>query len=116
MTPPEHWHVTVTLAGVAQAESEVCDALHRLLDERPLLQSCRYGPDAVELRYWDQADDVADVAAMALRLWCEHRRIADLPDWHVVGLEVVDRDTYHRRRNDGPLPSAVSALADVRPF
>lgn len=116
MRSVDHWHVTVTLTGDPRCERDVSAALHRLLDERPLLQSCRYGADAVELRYWEQAEDVSDAAAMALRLWGEHRQSADLPDWRVVGLEVVDRDTYHRRCNDGPLPSAVSALAEVRPL
>lgn len=110
-----HWYVTLTLTGDALSEVDVCDALQRLLAERPLVQSCRYGTDTVELRYWEQAEDVQDAAAMALRLWGEHKRSAALPDWRLVGLEVVDRDTFHRRIDETPLPP-VSALAEVRPF
>lgn len=112
----QHWHVTVTLAGEPRCERELADALQRLLDERPLLHSCRYGPGTVELRYWEQAEQVDDAAAMGLRLWGEHRRSAGLPSWRVVGLEVIDRDTFHRRCNDASLPSAVSGLAEVRPL
>lgn len=112
----QHWHVTVTLAGEPRCERELGDALQRLLDERPLLHSCRYGPGTVELRYWEQAEQVDDAAAMGLRLWGEHRRSAGLPSWRVVGLEVIDRDTFHRRCNDASAPSAVSGLAEVRPL
>ncbi len=34
---------------------------------------------------------------MALRLWPEHRVSAGLPDWSVVGIEVVDRATVEHR-------------------
>jgi len=115
MRPVAHWHVTLTLAGDAMSESDVCDALHRLLAERPLVQSCRYGTDTVELRYWEQAGDVQDAAAMALRLWGEHKRSASLPDWRLVGLEVIDRHTFHRRIEGAPL-QRVSVMAEVRPF
>ena len=42
-----------------------------------------------------------DAAAMALRLWGEHRVTAQLPPWEIVGLEVVDRPTYHKRIAEG---------------
>ena len=117
LPPISHWYVTLTLSGDAWCEPALCDALDRLVDERPLLQSCRYGLDAVELRYWEQAADVQDAAAMALRLWGEHKQSAALPDWHVVGLEVVHRDTIHRRRLEGLHAQPVAlALAEVRPF
>jgi hypothetical protein len=32
-------------------------------------------------------------------MWADHQRSAGLPDWRVVGLEVVDRDTARRRWN-----------------
>lgn len=116
MKQPAHWYVTLTVSGDAWPEDEVCAALQRLMHDRPLLQSCRYGSDAVELRYWEQADDAQDAAAMALRLWGEHRRSAGLPDWHLVGLEVIDRDTFHRRLAGVPYKTAAVTMAEVRPF
>ena len=67
--------------------------------------------DSAEVRYWEEAEDVHDALALALRLWGEHRESAGLPKWNVVGLEVVDRDT-HRRRGDG----AALLSPGVRPF
>ena len=109
-----HWHVTLTLSGAAWSSPDVSDALHRLVTERPLLQSCRYCTDTAELRYWEQAADVHDAAAMALRLWGEHKRSAGLPDWQIVGLEVVDRETFHRRVDGPAVRSAAAELAEVR--
>ena len=34
---------------------------------------------------------------MAVLLWDEHAASAQLPPWRVVGVEVVDRETFHRR-------------------
>ncbi|MBA3618588.1 MAG: hypothetical protein H0W56_03135 [Acidothermales bacterium] len=96
------WHVTVTLSGspLSSAE-EVCAALQRLTQERPFLLSCRYATDRAELQYWEEARELEDAAALALRLWGEHRLTAALPPWHVVGLQVVDRQTYHLRTGRG---------------
>ena len=33
----------------------------------------------------------------AVQLWDEHAESAQLPPWRVVGVEVVDRETFHRR-------------------
>jgi hypothetical protein len=32
-----------------------------------------------------------------MRLWNEHRESARLPDWEVVGLEVVEKELRERR-------------------
>ena len=112
----EHWLVTLTLSGEAWDEDAVRAALHRLLDEQPFLQSCNYTPDTVEVRYWEQAETLQDAAAMALRLWGEHRRSAGLPPWTVVGLEVVDRATMHRRDASQPGRPVVSTVGEVRPL
>jgi hypothetical protein len=92
------WHVTITVAGPAVDASEVRTALERLAHDHPFLLSGRYAEDRAELRYWEQAHDLHDAAAMALRLWGEHRGSAGLPPWGIVGLEVIDRDTYRFRR------------------
>jgi hypothetical protein len=93
----ELWHVTLTVGGQAHPVEEVRCALQRLSDERPFMLSGRYGESRAEFSYWDEADDLADAAALALRLWGEHRRTAGLPAWSVQGLEVLARDEYVRR-------------------
>jgi len=109
------WHVTLTLMGDVRDPSEVRAALERLAHERPFLLSARYAGDRAELRYWEEARDLEDAAALALRLWGEHRLTADLPPWRVTGLEVVDRATFQRRATDAPPPALVPA-GGVRPF
>lgn len=91
------WSVTLTVAGETSDVEEVRAALERLLTQHPFLSSVRYDCSRAELRYWDEARDVDDAAAMALRLWPEHRVSAGLPAWSVVGIEVVDRTTVEHR-------------------
>jgi hypothetical protein len=109
------WHVTLTVVGDEVDPAEVRAALERLTHEQPFLLSARYAGDRAELRYWEEARDLEDAAALALRLWGEHRRTAELPAWRVAGLEVVDRATIHRRAMDSPAPALVPA-GGVRPF
>ena len=96
-TPLPLWSVTLTVAGVETDLETLRSALDRLLSEHPFLSSVRYSSTRVELRYWDEARDVDDAAAMALRLWPEHRASTGLPCWSVVGVEVVDRATVEHR-------------------
>ena len=110
------WHVTLTLGGEPVERQEVRWALERLSQERPFLVSARYAGDRAELRYWEQADCLDDAAAMALRLWGEHRASADLPPWHVVGLEVVDRETFHLHAGRTPQYSALAPAGQFTPF
>jgi hypothetical protein len=105
------WHVTVSVAGARTDPAEVRAGLEQLSMDHPFLMSGRYASDHAEVRYWEEADDVHDALAMALRLWGEHRRTAGLPTWTVVGLEVVDRATHRRRGGTGALLSP-----GVRPF
>lgn len=114
MDPPL-WHVTVTLAGEPTDRERVRRGLERLVQERPFVESARYGRDRAEIRYWDEAEDVDDAAAMALRLWADHHGSAGLPPWTVVGLEVLDRDTVRERGARGLVPPAL-VLGDVRPL
>jgi hypothetical protein len=109
------WHVTLTVVGDAVPTGEIRGALERLTHEQPFLLSARYAPDRAELRYWEEARDLEDAAALALRLWGEHRTSANLPLWRVVGLEVVDRATFQRRAMDTPATALVPA-GRVRPF
>ncbi len=102
------WHVTLTLTGDPVPTDQLRSALQRLVDERPFMLSVRYAVDRVELRFWDEAEDVDDAAALALRLWGDHRASAGLPSWRVVGLEVLDRETARCRSSDRPAQPLVS--------
>jgi hypothetical protein len=110
------WHVTLTLGGAPLERAGVRDALERLCQERPFLVSARYAPDRAELRYWEQADCLDDAAALALRLWGEHRASAELPPWRVVGLEVVDRETFHLHAGHLPAYTALAHTGEFIPF
>lgn len=109
------WHVTVTVAGEAVDPRVIRSGLERLAQERPFLLSARYAADHAEVSYWEEARDVDDAAALALRLWGEHRASAELPAWTVAGVEVVDRATFQRRSTETPAPALVPA-GGVRPF
>jgi hypothetical protein len=102
------YHVTLTIGGEHIEPSDVLDALKRLADEQPFLLSGRYAGDRAEVRYWEEAGDCGDAAALALRLWGEHRRSAALPPWRVLALEVVD-ESVHRERSDVASVMAVGA-------
>lgn len=95
---PRLWHVTVTVCGDAHEADVVRQGLERLKDEHAFLHSMRYAGDRAEICYWEEAPEMLDAAAMAMRVWNEHRDTAGLPRWEVVGLEVLERDTYEVRR------------------
>ena len=92
MSDARLWHVRVTVAGPETEPFVVRRAMQRLAEERPFLESLRYGPDRAEICYWDEANSLVDAGSLALRLWSEHRESANLPPWDVVGLEVRERE------------------------
>ncbi|MFI7007449.1 hypothetical protein [Streptomyces sp. NPDC050145] len=104
---PRLWHVTLSVSGAEAPIDEVRRALEQLAHDHPFLLTSRYAADHAEIRYWEEARDLHDAAAVALRLWGEHRRTSRLPPWEIVGLEVIDRTTYHQRiaAGYGPLPA-----------
>ncbi|MET8955407.1 hypothetical protein ACWEO4_33830 [Streptomyces sp. NPDC004393] len=112
---PRLWHVTLSLAGDEAPLTEVRRALEQLAHDHPFLLTSRYAGDHAEIRYWEEARDLHDAAAVALRLWGEHRRSAGLPPWEIVGLEVIDRDTYHQRVAEGQGPPRATPVG-VHPF
>ena len=93
-----HWHVTLTLAGAPVEPLMVRRALTRLSEERPFIDSMKSTSTSAELRFWDEGESMLDVASLALRLWNEHRSSASLPDWEVVGLEVVEKNLRQSRQ------------------
>ncbi|WP_406264788.1 hypothetical protein OH779_15955 [Actinacidiphila glaucinigra] len=102
------WYVTLSVSGPEAPLAEVRRALEQLANDHPFLLTSRYAADHAEIRYWEEARDLHDAAAIALRLWGEHRSSANLPPWETVGLEVIDRETYHQRLAEGygPPPAA----------
>ncbi|MFB7476350.1 hypothetical protein [Kitasatospora sp. NPDC056184] len=109
------WHVVLSVAGPVTPLSELRSGLERLAHDHSFFLTARYAADHAEIRYWEQARDLHDAAAIALRLWGEHKVTAKLPPWEIVGLEVVDRSTYHKRVAEGfagPPPQ----LGGVHPY
>ena len=105
------WHVTLTVAGPPVPEIEIRVALEHLSHEHPFLLAGRYGTDRAEVRYWEESPDAETVTSLALRLWADHRVTSGLPDWDVVGVEVVDRGTFHRRGRVSFTPVTLVGLA-----
>lgn len=106
------WHVTLTVTGPARPLAEVRRALEQLAHEHPFMLTSRYATDHAEIRYWEEARDLHDAAAVALRVWYEHRDSARLPPWEVDGLEVIDRKTYHQRVADASADTSSDSGAD----
>jgi hypothetical protein len=109
------WHITLSVAGEEAPLREVRRALEQLAHDHPFLLTSRYANDHAEIRYWEEARDLHDAAAVALRLWGEHRSSASLPPWEIVGLEVVGRETYHQRLAEGYGPAPATPVG-VHPF
>ncbi|MFE2427145.1 hypothetical protein ACFXJ5_10375 [Streptomyces sp. NPDC059373] len=112
---PRLWHVTLSVSGAEAPLSEVRRALEQLAHDHPFLLTSRYAGDHAEIRYWEEARDLHDAAAIALRLWGEHRSTANLPPWEIVGLEVIDRETYHHRIAEGYGPAPATPVG-VHPY
>ncbi|MFE7592152.1 hypothetical protein ACFU6K_22360 [Kitasatospora sp. NPDC057512] len=103
-TVPEQarlWHVVLSVAGQVTPLSALRASLEQLAHDHSFFLTARYAADHAEIRYWEQARDLHDAAAIALRLWGEHKVTSNLPPWEIVGLEVVDRATYHKRVAEG---------------
>ncbi|MEU9748000.1 MULTISPECIES: hypothetical protein [Streptomyces] len=109
------WHITLSVSGSEAPLTEVRRGLEQLAHDHPFLLTSRYANDHAEIRYWEEARDLHDAAAVALRLWGEHRSSAKLPPWEIVGLEVIDRETYHLRIAEGYGPPPAAPVG-VHPF
>lgn len=92
-----HWHVTLTLSGDPAEPLIIRGAMQRLTEERQFLDSVISTGHSVEIQFWDEGENMLDVASLAMRLWNEHRESAKLPDWEVVGLEIVEKDLRDQR-------------------
>jgi hypothetical protein len=110
------WHVTLTVAGDPIPDGDIKGGLEQLAHERPFLLTGRYAPDRAEVRYWEEAPCLEDAAALALRLWGEHRGTAGLPQWEIVGLEVLEREVFQQRGMSGEIDVRLARAGDVRPF
>jgi hypothetical protein len=110
------WHVTLTVEGAPVSASEIREALERLSDEHPFLLGGRYAPTRAEVRYWDEALDASTALSLAAGLWGEHRVSAGLPDWQVVGVEVIDQGNFHRRGRTAHGQLGLVAAGRILPF
>lgn len=108
-----HWHVTVTVSGDQVEPAIVRNALQRLSDQRPFLHSMNYASSRAEIRYWEEAETLLDAASLALRVWNEYRHSAGLPEWEVVGLEVLEHSVFARRTAS---PAVITDMLDVTPL
>ena len=98
MSADHLWHVTVLMAGSAAPLIDLRSALHRLCALDPANMGVRYRADGAEVQFWDEGPDPAAVADAAAGLWAASRAATGLPDWSVVGLEVLDRPRLQLRR------------------
>jgi hypothetical protein len=110
------WHITLTVAGAPVAEAMIREGLERLGEQHPFLLSGRFALDRAEVRYWEEAPDVASALRIAVLLWDEHVVSAQLPTWRVVGVEVVDRETFHRRGRYAQEQPGLVAAGRIVPF
>ena len=110
--PKRFWHIKLSLAGVPYAPQAVRASLQRLAEQHPFLLSGRYARDHAEVHYWEEAGDAEEASWLALQMWSQNRESAALPDWAVVGLEVLERDTYRERADAG----YGLAGGDIRPY
>lgn len=110
------WHVTLSVAGAPVPESRIRNALEHLSEERPFLLGGRYAADRAEVRYWEEAATVEEAVGFALALWSEHRRSAGLPDWSIVGCEVLEQDAFSRRGRAPVEHPSLLASGEVLPF
>ena len=109
------WHVTLSVAGAEAPLQQVRRSLEQLAHDHPFFLTSRYANDHAEIHYWEEARDLQDAAAVALRLWGEHRSTANLPPWEIVGLEVIARETYRERVEQGHGPAPATPVG-VHPF
>jgi hypothetical protein len=98
------WHVTLTVAGETKPLDQVREALERLSHAHPFLLEARYGNDRAELRYWEEAEGMEAAASVASAMWAVNERSSRLPGWDVVGLQVLDRETYLKQAPLRSLP------------
>ncbi len=91
--------------------------MQRLSEEHQFLDSVSSTADSAEIQFWDEGENMLDVASLAMRLWNEHRESANLPRWEVVGLEVVEKDVREGRTSARPTrlrpPWAVARCIDT---
>ena len=100
-TLTRHWHVTLTLAGDPVEPLIARAAMQRLSEAHQFLDSVSSTSDSAEIQFWDEGENMLDVASLAMRLWNEHRDSANLPRWEVVGLEVLEKNVRDVRTSLG---------------
>jgi hypothetical protein len=92
------WHITLILSGDPEPLSQVGPAVRRLCDLDPGNMGARYRSDRAEVQFWDEGGDIGQVALAASRLWRTSRADTGLPDWSLVGMQVMERGRLRERR------------------
>jgi len=96
-----HWHVRLTLSGAPVEPLILRGAVHRLNQQRPFLDSISSTGESAEIQFWDEGASMLDVASLAMRLWNEHRHSANLPNWEIIGLEIIGKELHDSRSSRG---------------
>ncbi len=111
--PPRLWHVTVQLCGEPAPTEQLGPALQSLCDRDPMNMAARYAADRAELQFWDEGPELGPVAVEAARLWQSSRADMGLPDWSLVGLEVLEQGPWRQQWRASPdvRPGSVDRLA-----
>ncbi len=107
------WHVTILVSGKPTATSQISAAMRRLCDLDPGNMGARYQADPAELQFWDEGADIEQVMVAAVRLWQRSRAAAGLPDWSLVGVEVLDRGLWRERQAAPASPIAPGSVSPL---
>jgi hypothetical protein len=105
------WHVTLIVSGRPAPLDELGRALRHLCALDPMNLGVRYREDRAELQFWDEGPELRTVADAAAQLWGSRRRDTGLPPWTLVGMEVMQQQTWRERRRDAVFaPGSVAQL------
>lgn len=109
------WLVVVSLAGAPIDGNDLEERLRHYNAEHAFAAAVRYGPDRVELSYWDEGRSVRDVYEVAMNSWSETSHALALTGWQLVGIEVVDQCTIQDRIRRGRGPELL-VPGEIRSF
>ena len=107
------WHITLLVAGAPVEGAALRRALQQLCDRDPGNMGARFRVDGAELQFWDEGHDIEQVTRAALSLWPSDRRAVGLPDWALVGIQVLDRNGWRERRAVLAAPIAPGTVMPV---
>lgn len=95
------WLVVLTSAGPPVDPLQLRTRLDHYTTDYAFANGVRYRSDRLELTYWDEASHVQDAIESALLMWSGSRQHLMLPQWEVVGVEILERATVRERSAQG---------------